>query len=440
MMKKNDIYEGTCSDYTYDGLGIVKVDGFSVFVKNVIIGETILFKLIKIKKNYGYGRIIEIKNPSIHRTTPFCEYFGKCGGCQLQHMDLEAQNELKENIVINNIRRIAHSDAEVKPILNGQPRAYRNKAQFPLTANPYALGFYRIHSNEIVDITMCPIQSDKINTLYQYLRLHLKSTSFVSKLRHILIKHAFHTDEIMLVFIASDNIQNSMEEFINKLTKEQNITSVILNVNRSTNNVILGNEEHLLFGSNTINESLMGYTFQIASKSFYQVNPEQTKVLYEKVLEYANITKNDTVIDLYCGVGSISLFLAKSAKQVIGIEIVEDAITNAKANAKMNHINNIEFVCSDAGTYAEYMVANNITANIVVLDPPRKGCDDKTIQSVIKMHPERIVYVSCNPATLARDIEKFEQFDYKCTIVQPVDMFPHTFHVETVCLMSRKEK
>lgn len=242
----------------------------------------------------------------------------------------------------------------------------------------------------------------------------------------------------MLVFIASKDIRNEMNEYITQLNNDMKVDSIILNVNKRNDNVILGDREYLLYGSSTIQDQLNDMKFNIAAKSFYQVNPEQTKALYGKALEYAQISKKDTVIDLYCGVGTITLFLAKHAKQVIGIEIVEDAIKNAKENAKLNNIKNVEFICSDAGTYAEKLQKEGNQPEVVVVDPPRKGCDDTTIMSVVKMGPDRIVYVSCNSATLARDIHKFKQYNYECSIVQPVDMFPNTYHVETVALLIRK--
>lgn len=437
-MKKNDILMGTCVDYTHDGLGIVKIDGFAFFIREIIVGETVKFKLLKLKKNYGYGKLLAVIETSKNRTTPFCEYYGKCGGCQLQHMNLEEQSKFKHQIVSNNIQYIGKLDVEVNQVLSGNQLAYRNKAQFPLTDKPsFAMGFYRLHSNDIISIDKCPIQSDKINQLYNYLKSGLCSQSFMKSLRHILIKHAFATNQLMLVFIANKDIRNELNDYVAQLTNDMNVESVILNINTRNDNVILGSEEYLLYGSSVIQDQLDDMKFNIAAKSFYQVNPKQTEVLYGKALEYAKISKNDTVVDLYCGVGTITLFLAKYAKQVIGIEIVEDAIKNAKENARLNDIKNVEFVCSDAGTYAEKLQKEGKQPEVVVVDPPRKGCDDVTIMSIVKMEPNRIVYVSCNPATLARDIQKFKKYNYKCSIVQPVDMFPNTFHVETVALLKK---
>lgn len=438
-MKKNDILIGLCVDYTHDGAGIVKVDGFTFFIREVIVGESIKFKILKLKKHYGYGKVIEIIDASKHRVTPFCEYYGRCGGCQLQHMDEEEQSRFKQQSVANTIQYIGKIDVGVNMVIKGNQLAYRNKAQFPLANEPlFSMGFYRLHSNDIINIEKCPIQSDKINQLYQYVHSNVSSQSFTTSLRHILIKHAFATNQLMLVFIANKDIRNELHRYIEQLTSDMEVDSVILNINKRNDNVILGTNEYVLYGSSTIQDQLDDMKFTIASKSFYQVNPEQTKVLYAKALEYAQISKHDTVIDLYCGVGSITLFLAKYAKQVIGIEIVEDAIKNANENATLNTIENVEFICSDAGAYAERLQKEGNHPTVVVVDPPRKGCDDITIISVVKMQPDRVVYVSCNPATLARDIQKFKQYNYECSIVQPVDMFPNTYHVETIVLLRRR--
>lgn len=437
-MKKNDIAIGICEAYTHDGMGIVKVEGFSFFVRGVIYKEEVKFKIIKLQKHYGYGKLIEILHPSIHRVTPMCKYYELCGGCHLQHMDTEEQASFKLGIVENNMQRIGKSNAIILDVLTSDCTSYRNKAQFPVHNNPYQMGFYRLHSNDIVDIEMCPIQSDKINNLYAYLREHLKGKSWVSSLRHILIKHAYITNESMLVFVVREDIEQQLQHFVQDIIKVQPITSVIMNINTTNSNVILGDSERLLYGSDTICEQLMDYCFRIASKSFYQVNPIQTEVLYNKVLEFASLTKEELVIDLYCGVGSISLLLAKESREVIGIEIVEAAVFNAIENAKMNGLKNVSFVCSDAGKYAEKLVEEGRHADVVVVDPPRKGCDQRTLDSIVKIAPDRIVYVSCNPATLARDVHILEGQGYVCKVVQPVDMFPNTYHIETIVLLQRR--
>lgn len=437
-MKKNDSLIGRCVDYTHEGLGVVKVDDFTFFIPRILRDEQVKFKVVKLNKHYGYGKLLDVIEVSSHRVTPFCSYFDKCGGCHLQHMDADEQAYFKQNLVQNNMRRIAKSDVEIQALMPGEHEGYRNKAQFPLCTTPtFAMGFYRLHSNEIVNLEQCPIQSDRINEVYACLRMLLPTCESASLLRHVLIKHAFVTNEVMVVFIAKKDIHRSLAPLVEQLVKRCSITSCILNINANTTNVILGDTERLLYGKSYICEQLEEYKFHISATSFYQVNPEQTRKLYNKVLEFAALTKHDVVIDLYCGVGSISLFLASQAKKVIGIEVVEAAIVNAKANAVLNKLDNVEFVCSDAADYAERLLQEGMAPDVVVVDPPRKGCE-RSIESIVKMNPQRIVYVSCNPATLARDINIFEQYQYQCMMVQPVDMFPNTYHVETIVLLCRK--
>lgn len=319
--------------------------------------------------------------------------------------------------------------------------SYRNKAQFPVRINEkVAMGFYRLHSNDIIDMSTCMIQSNLINEIMFFIKKDFERFKMEDVFRHLLIKHAFNTNEAMVVFIAKKKEINHLDEIVSRLTKRfSQIKSIILNVNTRNDNVILGEEEFLLYGNERIYDTLSDLKFSISSKSFYQVNPKQTEVLYQSALDLAAINETDNVIDLYCGVGTISLFLAKKAKFVTGIEIVAAAIEDAKENAKLNGINNVEFVCSDAGEYASYMAKNNVKADVIVVDPPRKGCDETTLKAIHTMHPKRVVYVSCNPATLARDIKIMESMGYKAKMVQPVDMFPGSFHIENVCLLEKVE-
>ncbi|NBK97392.1 MAG: 23S rRNA (uracil(1939)-C(5))-methyltransferase RlmD [Erysipelotrichia bacterium] len=443
-MKKNERLIGVCVDYTHEGLGIVKANEFTFFVKNVIVGEEIAFVITKLNKRYGYGKCTEILKPSKARVQPFCEYYGKCGGCQLQHMSYEEQLRFKKQLVQNNLRNIGGLEVEVLDTLASKElQAYRNKAQFPMRLDHgnVAMGFYRIHSNDIIDMKRCAIQSDLINEIMNATRNFLQVHTFDDVFRHLLIKHAFYSDEVMVVFIAKQSEIKGLSLLVESLVNAfPQIKSVVLNVNQRKDNVILGDEEHLLYGKETIVDSLDDLQFMIVSKSFYQVNPIQTKVLYETALSFANIDTQDRVIDLYCGVGTISLFLARKAKQVIGIEIVDAAIANAKQNAKMNGIHNVEFVCSDAASYANKLAKEQCEVDVVLVDPPRKGCDQLTLDSICVMNPKRIVYVSCNPATLARDLKYLVEQGYVCCKVQPCDMFPNSFHVECVVLMSNVQK
>ena len=440
-MKKNDILTGICVDYTHDGLGIVKSNDFTFFIRNVLKNEEIKFLVTKLKKNYGYGKCIEILQPSSERVEPYCPYYGKCGGCQLQHMSYKEQLSFKRDLVENNMRNIAQDDVEVKETLYASSMiAYRNKAQFPVKMEEKAsIGFYRLHSNDIIDMSTCMIQSNLINEIMYFIKKYFNKYKVEDVFRHILIKHGFNTGEAMVVFIAKKKEIAHLDDIVKQLTKQfSQIKSVILNVNTRNDNVILGEEEILLYGKERIYDTLEDLTFSISSKSFYQVNPRQTEVLYKTALDLANITKEDTVIDLYCGVGTISLFLAKRAKKVTGIEIVDAAIEDAKRNAQTNGIENVEFICSDAGKYASYMAENNVKADVIVVDPPRKGCDETTLNAIHTMNPKRVVYVSCNPATLARDIKYMRDLGYVAKVIQPVDMFPSSFHIENVALLERE--
>lgn len=440
-MKKNDILTGICVDYTHEGLGIVKANDFTFFIKNVLVNEEIEFVITKLNKSYGYGKYTNIISPSKERVEPFCPYYGKCGGCQIQHMSYQEQLRFKTSLVQNNMKKIGGLDIEIQPTLaSANTCSYRNKAQFPvhISEEGIKIGFYRIHSNDIIDMNQCMIQSDTINSIMNTTRKLLVDGNYTNNFRHLLIKHAFYTNEVMVVFVTRKKKVTGLNKLVRQLIElHPEIKSVIQNVNKRNDNVILSDEEHLLYGKETIMDSLDDLKFIIASRSFYQVNPVQTKVLYETALKFADINHNDTVIDLYCGVGTISLFLAKQAKKVIGIEIVDAAIENAKENAKLNHIDNVEFVCSDASTYAQYLVKQNMQVDVVVVDPPRKGCDELTLDSICMMNPKKIVYVSCNPATLARDLKHLETKGYKTMIVQPCDMFPSSFHVENVSPLTK---
>lgn len=440
-MKKNDICTGICIDYTHEGSGVVKADNFVFFIKNVLVNEEVEFVITKLNAHYGYGKVQKILKPSLHRVEPFCCYYGKCGGCQLQHMSYEEQLRFKTNIVRNNMEKIAGLNVPILETIGcEQIMNYRNKAQFPvcINENGVQIGFYRVHSNDIIDMNECAIQSELINKIMKKCKEILKTLSFHNDFRHILVKHSFYTNEVMVVVVTKKRYVNGLNHFVNQLTDAfSEIKSVVQNINKRNDNVILADEEVVLYGKGMIMDCIKDLKFMISSKSFYQVNPMQTQVLYDKALEFAELTKDDVVIDLYCGVGTISLCMAKQAKKVIGIEIVEAAIENAKTNAALNQIDNVEFVCSDAAKYANKLAKEDMKPNVIVVDPPRKGCDSVTLESMCAMNPERIVYVSCNPATLARDIKKLNNEGYQVEKVQPCDMFPNSYHVETIVRLSR---
>ncbi len=441
-MKKNEKIIGICSGYTKDGYGVVKIDGFPLFVKGMMDQEEAELVITLVKKTYGYAKILKLLKTNPERIEPICPIAKQCGGCQLQHMSYKEQLSFKKQKVQDVMDRIAKIDIQVEDTLGMKaPLNYRNKGQIPvgIEKGSVVTGFYRISSNTIIDTDTCKIQSEKINEVLKQMRRLFDKYENAVAFRHLLIKHAFVTNEIMVVWITRSSNFSHMKEMVQDLVDAiPEIKSIIVNVNKRKDNVILGNEEHLIYGKDSIVDEIDGLQFHISSKSFYQVNPVQTKVLYGKALEFCQLNGNETVIDLYCGVGTISMFLAKKAGKVIGVEIVEQAIENAKDNAKRNHLDNVEFVCSDAATYAKKLSEEGMKPDVVVVDPPRKGCDLTTLESIVTMSPKRLVYVSCDPATLARDIQILEQYNYHAQIVQPVDMFPFTHHVETIVLLSRK--
>lgn len=442
-MKKNDKVIGTCTSYTYDGHGVVKIDGFPLFVKGLMLGECAEIVVTMVKKTFGYGKYLNIQEKSPERVEPICPIAHMCGGCQLQHMSLQHQCAFKKSQVEEVMQRIAHIDTPVEDVLTMEnPYHYRNKAQIPVGCKEQHVitGFYRINSNDIIDMDHCYIQSERINEVLECVKKQLQHHQNASVFRHILIKHAFHSDEIMVAFIVNQRKIPYIKEMVDALTAQiPQVKSILLNINQRKDNVILGDEEILIYGDSYITDTIHGLTFRISMKSFYQVNPIQTEVLYGKALEFAQLTGTETVIDLYCGVGTISMFLAQKAKQVIGIEIVPSAIEDAKQNAQRNHLENITFICSDAATYAKQLAQQHTQVDVVVVDPPRKGCDMVTLESIVMMQPKRIVYVSCKASTLARDLRILEDLGYHTQKIQPVDMFAQTYGVECVALLNKNE-
>ena len=442
-MKKNDQVHGVCSGYTHDGHGVVKVNGFPLFVKGMLEGEEGDLVVTMAKKTFGYGRLMKRSVTSPQRVTPPCPIAKQCGGCQLQHMSYGEQLRFKKQKVQDVIQRIAHLDVEVQDVLGMQEYThYRNKGQIPvgMDKGKTVTGFYRINSNSIIDTDTCLIQSERINEVLQEMRRLLQTYNNAKVFRHLLIKHAFSSDEVMVVWIVRSFQIPHEKEMVRELSEALPfVKSIIVNLNQRTDNVILGDKEKLLYGERVIVDSIHDLKFSISSKSFYQVNPKQTEVLYGKALEFAQLTGKETVLDLYCGVGTISMFLAQQARHVTGIEIVPQAIQDARKNAALNGIANIEFVCSDAASYAKKLCEQGMHPDVIVVDPPRKGCDAEAIESMVMMQPKRIVYVSCDPGTLARDLKLLKEKGYHTEIVQPVEMFPFTHHVETVCLLTREK-
>lgn len=452
-MKKNDTYEIEITGMTHEGLGVGKVDDMAVFVQGAIDGEKVIAKIIKLAKNYAVARVEEWIAESPGRQEPFCPVYKRCGGCSLQHMTYDKQLEFKHRVVTDNLERIGgFRGIRVNQVIGMvDPMNYRNKAQYPVgmgDGGPIA-GFYARRSHTIIDSDSCGIQhpgSEKVrNTVMEAVR-KLKIPVYNEEtgegiLRHIVTRVSYATGDIMVILVVTKENVPGLDRLIRKLTCEvPEVKSIVLNINKRRDNVILGDTVRTVYGSDTLIDRLGHLTFHISPLSFYQVNPVQTVVLYEKAVEFAGLTGSETVFDLYCGIGTISLFLAEKAGKVIGVEVVPEAVEAANKNAKANNISNAEFHCGAAEEIVPRLYEKEIRADVVVVDPPRKGCDTALLETMVKMQPERIVYVSCNPSTLARDLKYLAANCYDIREVQPVDLFPWTEHVETVVLMSRVEK
>ncbi|MGG3737786.1 23S rRNA (uracil(1939)-C(5))-methyltransferase RlmD [Aeribacillus pallidus] len=444
-VKKNEYYDVTFEDLTHDGNGVAKVDGYPLFVPNGLPGEKAKVKVVKVNKGYGYGRLIELYEPSPERMEPSCSIYKQCGGCQLQHLSYDGQLKAKEKHVREVLQRIGKiEDVVVHPVLGmNDPWRYRNKAQVPVGEREGGLvaGFYQKRSHDIIDMEACLIQQEMNDVVVQTVKKICEKYGIPAynekthkgTIRHIMARYGHTTKDVMVVLVTRTDDLPFKKKIVQEIVENiPNVKSIIQNVNPKRTNVILGEQTKVLWGTEYIYDYIGNIKFAISARSFYQVNPEQTKVLYEKALEYADLTGEETVIDAYCGIGTISLFLAQKAKKVYGVEIVPEAIEDAKRNADLNNIHNVEFAVGESETVIPQWYEQGIQADCIVVDPPRKGCDASLLETIIAMKPKRVVYVSCNPATLARDLRILEDGGYKTLEVQPVDMFPHTTHVECV--------
>ncbi|MFP4698246.1 MAG: 23S rRNA (uracil(1939)-C(5))-methyltransferase RlmD, partial [Eubacteriales bacterium] len=445
-IRKNEKYIIKIEDIGQNGEGIGKINGYTLFVKDALIGDEIKVKIIKTKKNYGFGKLIEIIKPSPNRIIPKCSIANKCGGCQIQHLNYKEQLRFKENKVKNTLERIGgFSNININPIIGMEkPFYYRNKTQVPVGQDKEGnikIGYYATRSHNIIETEQCyigdPINEQIINVIKEFM-IENNITGYNEQkhkglIRHILIRSGYITKDVMVCIIINGNKLPHSEKLITKLIEVPNIKSICLNINKEKTNVILGNQLIILWGKPYIEDYIGQVRYQISPLSFYQVNPMQTEKLYQKALEYAGLTGNEIVWDIYCGIGTISLFLAKKAKKVYGVEIVEAAIKDAETNAEINNINNVEFYTGKAEEILPRKYnAEDIKADVIVVDPPRKGCDEELLNTIIKMQSHKVVYVSCDPATLARDLKYLVKRGYELMEVQAVDMFPHTVHVETV--------
>ena len=451
--RKNDLVTLEIEDCGIDGEGIGKADGFTVFVKDAVIGDTVTAKIIKAKKNYGYGRLMEVLKPSPYRVEPKCEFARQCGGCQLQALSYDQQLVFKTNKVKGHLERIGgFTDIPMEPIIGmDELFHYRNKAQFPVGRNKegkIVTGFYAGRTHNIIENRDCALGVAENKEVLDRVIAHMEKYGIEpyneatgkGLVRHVLIRYGYFTKEVMVCLILNGNKLPKEEQLVKSLCEIPGMTSITINVNKKRSNVILGEEIRLLWGQEYITDRIGDISYQISPLSFYQVNPMQTQKLYAKALEYADLHGEETVWDLYCGIGTISLFLAQKAKFVRGVEIVPAAIENAKENAKLNGLENTEFFVGKAEEVLprEYK-KNGVYADVIVVDPPRKGCDETLLETMIEMNPERIVYVSCDSATLARDLKYLCERGYELRKVCPVDQFGMTVHVETVVLLSHKK-
>lgn len=469
-MVKNQIVTITIEDIGNDGEGIGKYEGYTLFVKGAVIGDVAKVKVLKAKKTYGYAKVEELISTSPDRVTPKCPVAGKCGGCQLQHLSYERQLAYKTDKVKNCLIRIGGiPEQQLEPMMEPiigmeEPFYYRNKAQYPVGADKEGrpvMGFYAGHSHNIIDCTDCAIQEPANAVILPVIKAFMEEKNISAYdeeagkglLRHVLTRVGFQTKEVMVCLIINGKkfpdaeiLAKKVAAVINEFKDEKGnggyvLKSFCLNVNTEKTNVILGQEILPVYGENYITDYIGNIKYQISPLSFYQVNPQQTVKLYEKALEYAELSGNEIVWDLYCGIGTISLFLAQKAKQVYGVEIIPQAIDDAIVNSKLNNLENAEFFVGAAEDVmpAKYKESQGtMKADVICVDPPRKGCEESLLDTVAAMEPKRIVYVSCDPATLARDVKYLEEKGYELVKVCPVDQFAHTGHVETVVLLAAK--
>ncbi len=449
LVKKNEIYEAEITSFSSTGDGICRINGFTVFVAGGVLGDILEIKIVKVNKSFGYGKILKIISKSEHRCEPECGVYQKCGGCQMMHINYDFQLKMKKQIVCDAIRRIGgFCDVEVFDTIGmDYPFRYRNKMQFPVAENEngeVVCGFFKERTHEIIPVSDCLTGSQKCKKIISAVKEYMRFTNLKpydekrhsGSIRNIFIRSV--KGGTMVIVVSKEEKIKAPECLVKLLLEaDSSIVGIGININKDKTNLVLGKEYKMIYGSEKIKDKIGEFEFEISPSSFYQINTKQTEVLYNKAAEFAEIEDGDTVFDLYCGTGTISMFMAKKAKKVIGIEIVEDAVINARKNAEKNGLDNLHFYPGDAGEVVEKLYNMGERADVVIFDPPRKGADDKTIETILKMSPKRIVYVSCNPATLARDMKSlYEGGGYVPEVVQPVDMFCHTFHVESVALLT----
>ena len=450
-MKKNDIVKIKITSATAEGSGVGKTeDNIVVFVPMTAIGDEIEARILKVKKTYAFGKIEKIITPSAARISPDCPNFSKCGGCVWRHISYDEELKIKSKKVKDAVERIGGISTEFRPIIGSdRVNRYRNKAQFPFgkdNEGGAVIGFYAFHSHRIIDCDDCALQPEIFKTVMDVTRDFIERTNTdiydestgKGRLRHLYIRLGEVTNELMVCYVVNGN-GLKQEDMLVKMLRESlpNLKTVVFNSNREKTNVILGNKNRVAYGKGYITDVLCRLKFKISPFSFWQVNRAQAEKLYSKAKEYAKLSGDEVLLDLYCGTGTIGLTMAQDCKQLVGVEIVEDAVNDAKANAEANEINNARFICADAPTAAEQLRKEGTAPDVVILDPPRKGCGEELVKTIRKMNPKRVVYVSCDPATLARDLKYFSENGYITHEVTPCDMFPRTAHCESVALLTK---
>lgn len=457
-VKKNETYIVDIIDQGYEGEGIAKIEGYTIFIPGAIKEEKCKILILKTTKSHAFGKVLEIIKSSKDRVETECSTYQKCGGCSLRHMNYESTLNLKREIVQNLVDKTLENKLEVKPTIGmKEPYHYRNKAQYPIGYDKQGnitTGVFANRTHDIIPMQKCKIQHPVSEYMAKLVVRYLQENKISAYqeetsqgiFRHVVIKIGKKTKEVMCVYVVNQKEIPKERELVDYLLKnfakeypEYELKTIVKNINTKNTNVILGNQNIVLYGEGYIYDKLGEYTFKISPMSFYQVNPVQTEILYNEAIKGANIQKEDIVLDLYCGIGTIGIYASAFAKQVYGIEIIEQAIEDAKENAKENHIENIEFICGDVEqALADLLDDKKVQPNVILVDPPRRGLDNTTIQNILKVQPQKVVYISCNPATMMRDLKQLEE-KFEIKGIQPVDMFPFTSHVETVSVLTLKK-
>lgn len=450
-IQKNEVKDGKVIDLTHEGHGVVKIDNYPIFIPNTLIDEEIEYKIIKVKKNFAIGKLMTIKQESKERIEAPCVYYSKCGGCQLQHMSYDAQLAMKKEQVVNLFHRKGNFKETTihNTVGMDNPWRYRNKSQIPVgltKEKEVKMGFYRQRSHDIIDMNECLIQDiqhqqvmNKVKQLFNELNISIyNERSKQGLMRHVVIRTGYHSDDLMIIFVTNGNKIKQVNNLVAELLEAfPNVTSIKQNINKTHSNVIMGDKSITLYGKDKIEDNLSEVTFKISDQSFYQINSAQTEKLYQLAIDYAQLSGDEIVLDTYCGIGTISLSMASQVKHVYGVEVVPEAIEDAKQNATLNQLENTTFVCGKAEDTILKWQQEGIQPDVVMVDPPRKGCDETFIETLLRLKPQKIVYISCNPATQQRDATMLQE-KYDLIEITPVDMFPQTTHVETVALFELK--